>query len=315
VSEPIELIYDELVAEEKLKAGTKYERLAAIVFKILNAEESVIHDVKLTGDGLETPHQIDVHVRRGEREFRWIVECRDFAADASSPKIGLGEARDFASVVRDLKPDEAMMLTTVGFTRHAETYAREQKIRLAILREFRDHADWEGRLREFRVKGNLQAASDLKVTSWLVVDDEERQRVRPLLEAAGSWEEQQVLDTHSEYFLDPEGEPEATLAEVLDPIYLDIQRGLKSGINTGTAMLDRPRHLRFGEVLVALRGFEWEVELFTWTHEWASRVGDGLARLLLKTLDAEIDQAIFERDIVAWEIDGDGKVTSRRPPR
>ncbi|HWA55263.1 MAG TPA: restriction endonuclease [Solirubrobacterales bacterium] len=312
MSEPIELIYNELVAEEKLKAGTKYERLAAIVFKILNTEESVIHDLRLTGDGLETAHQIDVHVRRGDKELRWLVECRDFEANARSPKIGLGEVRDFASVVRDLMPDEAMMLTTVGFTSGAETYAREQKIRLAILREFRDVSDWEGRFRELRVKGTLQGPSDLKITNWLVVDDEERRRVRPLLEAAGSWEEQRVTDTHSEYFLDSEGEPEATLAEVLDPIYLDIQKSLTPGVNTGTAMLDRTRHLRFGTVLVALRGFDWEVELFTWTHEWASRVGDGLAKLLLRTLDGEIDQAIFARDIVAWEISDKGEVAQRR---
>jgi len=312
MSESIELVYDELIAEEKLKAGTKYERLAAIVFKILNSKESVVHDLKLIGDGLKTAHQIDVHVRKEGRELRWVIECRDFAAEGSSPKIGLGEARDFASVVRDLNPDEAMMLTTVGFTGDAETYAAEQQIRLAILREFRDDSDWDGRLRELRARGHFQAPSDLSITTWLAVDDKERQRVRPLLEAAGDLEEQQVLDAHSEHFLDSDGEPEATLAEVLDPIYRDIQKDLEPGTNTGTAMLDRPRHLRFGEVLVAVRGFEWGVEMFSWTQEWSSKVGDGLARLLLRTLDGEINQAIFARDIIAWEIGEDGEVMPRR---
>ena len=34
MTKQIELVYDRLVAEEKLKAGTKYERLAAICAEI-----------------------------------------------------------------------------------------------------------------------------------------------------------------------------------------------------------------------------------------------------------------------------------------
>lgn len=49
MSEPIEHIYNRMVAEEKLKAGTKYERLAALVFQILDRAWFVIHDVELRG--------------------------------------------------------------------------------------------------------------------------------------------------------------------------------------------------------------------------------------------------------------------------
>lgn len=311
LSAEIELIYNELIAEEKLKSGTKYERLAAIVFKILNREEAVVHDVKLRGDGKETAHQIDVHARRGEEELRWIVECRDFDAGASSPKIGLGEVRDFASVVRDLKPDEAMMVTTVGFSGPAETYAREQKIRLAILREFNE-SDWEGRLREIRVVGHLSAPSDLKVTQWRTMDDDETRRVRPLLEAQGSWGAEVVFNAHEEHFLDAKGQPEATFAEVFDPIYQQIQRGLGPGINTGLAELDRRRHIRFGEVLVAVRAFEWEVELVESTQTWPHNFADRIACLLIRTLDGTIDRAIFEPDIVAWDFAKDGEIRPRK---
>jgi len=311
VSAEIELIYDELVAEEKMKSGSKYERLAAIVFKILNREEAVVHDLKLRGDGKETAHQIDVHVRRGDQELRWIVECRDFAVDASSPKIGLGEVRDFASVVRDLRPDEAMMVTTVGFTGPAKTYAGEQEIRLAILREFSD-SDWEGRVRELRFVGRFSAPSDLKITQWRTMDDDETRRVKPLLQAQGNWGEEIRFDAREEVFLDEHGQPETTLAEVIDPIYQKIQKDLKPGLNSGTAELDRLRHIRFGEVLVAVRAFEWEVELFGWTHTWTHSFADQIARLLMRTLDGKIDQAIFERDIVVWEFDNEGKVRPRQ---
>jgi len=39
------------------KSGTRYERLAAFVFKYLNQEKTVIHDLKLLGDS-EVSHQI-----------------------------------------------------------------------------------------------------------------------------------------------------------------------------------------------------------------------------------------------------------------
>lgn len=68
-SDAIELIYDEHVAEEKRKHGTKYEILAAIVFKALAGDERVVHDLRLRGSGKRTKHQIDVTVehRDGRR--------------------------------------------------------------------------------------------------------------------------------------------------------------------------------------------------------------------------------------------------------
>jgi hypothetical protein len=49
MSEQIEHIHDRLVAAEKLKSGTKYERLAALVFQILDRAACVVHDVELRG--------------------------------------------------------------------------------------------------------------------------------------------------------------------------------------------------------------------------------------------------------------------------
>lgn len=310
MSREIQLIYNELVADEKLKGGTEYERLAAIVFKILAREDSVVHDVELRGDGKETPHQIDVRVRRDSETLRWIIECRDFAADSRRPKIGLGEVRDFASVVRDLKPDRSMMLTTVGFTSVAEKYAGEQRIELGLLRGFTD-ADWEGRVREIRYTGTFSAPSDLKITAWKASDDAERQRVQPLLQAQGNLGEEQVLSGEEEQFFDADGQAEATFSDVLEPIYKGIQQTLEPGINTGTVALGRIRHVRLGEVLVAVRGFDWEVERFDWTHSWTQTLGEGIARMVLKTRDDSIDRAIFDREIVAWEFDADGEVRPR----
>jgi hypothetical protein len=79
VTEGIDLIYDAAVASEKLKNGTKYERLTVIVFKILQDSAYVVHDMRLHGDGKETAHQIDVVISAGPQQerHRVLVECKD----------------------------------------------------------------------------------------------------------------------------------------------------------------------------------------------------------------------------------------------
>ncbi|MCJ7989315.1 hypothetical protein MUB15_08400 [Priestia sp. OVS21] len=47
----MDLIYDQYVANERLKNGTKYEKLAAIVYKVLENQDVVIHDMRLSGVG------------------------------------------------------------------------------------------------------------------------------------------------------------------------------------------------------------------------------------------------------------------------
>jgi hypothetical protein len=91
VTKRIEQIYDQAVAEEKLKEGTKYERLTAIVFKILDDGGLVVHDMKLSGDGKEASHQIDVSASYHHMQRRVLVECKDYASDS----VGIDVIRDF----------------------------------------------------------------------------------------------------------------------------------------------------------------------------------------------------------------------------
>ena len=103
-NDALDLVYDRLVAEEKLKQGTKYERLAAIVFASLEGRTTV-HDLRLRGaSGVR--HQIDVTI--GPDNRRLLVECKHY-----DKKVGLGIVRDFFGVVEDLRPDQAVVVTTV----------------------------------------------------------------------------------------------------------------------------------------------------------------------------------------------------------
>ncbi len=89
----IDPIYDRLVADEKLKVGTKYERLTAIAFKILTGRVTV-HDFKLRGDS-GVKHQIDAVV--GENHRHILVETKDFDRRSICPSSATSGAQSRTS--------------------------------------------------------------------------------------------------------------------------------------------------------------------------------------------------------------------------
>jgi len=152
-SRELDLVYDRLVANEKLKRGTTYERLAAIAFAALEGEPT-FHDLRLRGSS-GVRHQIDVTVGRGNR---LLIECKQY-----DTKIGLGIVRDFFAVVEDVKPDQAVVLTTVGFTRGAVQYAEAKGIPLAILRRAQS-CDLAGRVQRVHVALEM---TGLQIYAWI----------------------------------------------------------------------------------------------------------------------------------------------------
>ena len=128
------------------KSGNRYERLAALVFKALEENNTIIHDMKLIGSEPDIKHQIDVIVEdpnRGRR--RILIECKDF--DISGDNVGLGIVRDFRSVVEDTEADEGIILTCNGFTTMARKYAKSKNIKLCVLRIV-ESSDMKARIRK-----------------------------------------------------------------------------------------------------------------------------------------------------------------------
>jgi hypothetical protein len=115
------------------KAGTRYEVLAAFVFKALEERDAVIHDLSLMGDS-EVAHQIDVSVEKNGIKRRVLLECKD--DNLSGDKVGLGILRDFRSVLEDTKADEGIVVACNGFTKDAQKYAKAKGIKLVVLRAF-----------------------------------------------------------------------------------------------------------------------------------------------------------------------------------
>ncbi len=113
----VDKIHDEFIPKLTIKKkGTKYERLVSIVAALLEKHGLVTHDVRMHGDS-DVLRQIDVRISRGSSQQRVLIECKDF--DASGDKVGLDIIDRFATVVKDLKPDEAWIVTCNGFTRDA----------------------------------------------------------------------------------------------------------------------------------------------------------------------------------------------------
>jgi len=143
--------YDELFDKYyillKTKSGTKYEMLAALVFKLLDESGVVIHDLHLTGE-TGTKAQIDVSIEEHGTNRRILIECKDY--DISGDPVGIGIVRCFWAVVDDIKPDAGVIITCNGFTRDAKKYAKAKGIKLAVLREFREE-DYEDRILSFDI--------------------------------------------------------------------------------------------------------------------------------------------------------------------
>ncbi len=149
-------IHDKYIPDETVrKKGVKYERLAAVVANLLKIG-AVAHDVRLFGES-GVKHQIDVRI--GNK--RVLIECKDL--DESQDKVGLETIRSFATVVREVKPAEAWVVTCVGFTKDALMLAKHEGIKLVQLREFQD-SDWEGRIKQIGFTLTMKIDSQHRVT-------------------------------------------------------------------------------------------------------------------------------------------------------
>jgi hypothetical protein len=291
VSSDIDLIYDRLVADEKLKDGTKYERLAAIVYKILT-ERVTVHDLKLRGD-TGVKHQIDAVV--GENRKHILVEAKDLGRNVDLPII-----RNFWGAVEDIKPDEAFVVTTVGFSPQAIRYAQAKGIRLAVLRPVQDQ-DWDGLVKKVVLEVTATGQAGLaNVTFDVPADEAERIAGMPGLG---------VVETAQVKFANAAGEDRPLLPILVEQ--LDADYG--AAINAGGATIGRTNTFEEHTWLHApglsplrVTGWKWEVKITTETFDVvvADGVGGLVAELALRTVDDSIRQIFTNKQIASWSFDG-----------
>lgn len=309
----IELIYNAAVADEKLKDGTKYERLTAIVFKILQESAYIVHDVRLHGDGKNTKHQIDVTVSSDpdHQKQRILVECKDHSPDT---KVRISEIRDFKGALLQLKPDHAIFVATTEYTRSARSYAREENITLVELRPFTDD-NQEGRSGEIDLTIHAYALGrshmiDFKATG---------RRVDAPLDLPNSLGPAPRGSTPYYNQHDAQGMLSELLADWLQE---DAPHGVPMDgrrEHSGSYVLPRPIWLALDGTLAEFSSFDWRAPVLHGTTQVKVDLGDRIADLILRISqlpdnihlsDAlsinplKTQERIFFRDqIMLWTVD------------
>lgn len=149
--------------------STEYELFVRDIQQILlkaQALESirVDHNIKLKGvSGQE--HQIDVYweYRIAGVTHRVALECK-----LHKTRVDLGVVRDFWGVLDDVSGLRGVIISPVGFTSGAKTYATSKGIGLKVFREAKD-ADYKERLRAIHI--NLTARLPLNPRLQMNLDE------------------------------------------------------------------------------------------------------------------------------------------------
>jgi hypothetical protein len=139
----------------------EYEQFVRDIFETLLRAQGVEtvkveHDVQV--QGISRPHQVDVYW-----EFRLagvlhsvIINCKRYAST-----VEVGDVEQMKGVLSDVPDARGMLVTTVGYQQGAVDFARIHRIGLKVIRPPED-ADWQGRLREARLR--------IRVVSPIVLD-------------------------------------------------------------------------------------------------------------------------------------------------
>ncbi|WP_322904789.1 restriction endonuclease [Paenibacillus campi] len=294
-------IYDKLIAKEKLKNGSKYERLAAVVYKLIDESDSVIHDLRLRGDGKTAQHQIDVTVEKSGISKRILIECKEY-----NKVIGIGIIRDFFGAIMQIKPDEAFVVTTVGYTKGAIDFAKDEGIKLAILREAED-SDWDGLIRTIKLNMKLIMMKTPTIT-WIACSEVEKQKTDQLLEE--NLEKIKSLNTQDEFFYDNDFNITSNYQDVLSPI-LNAAPRVPNQLTKGEHEFESKRYIKILDHFVAIKGFKYE--FYSYFNESHSIIDDGgkVAALLFKVLKSNSKHLIFEEEIEKWMFDKNGSVVPK----
>lgn len=303
MAKSVDLVYDRLIAGDKIRSSDKYEVLAAVVFSMLD-RRATVHNMRLLGSS-GVRHQIDVVMGSRSKRRRALVECKDY-----DRKIGLPLVRNFFGAVEDLGPDEAFMVTTVGYTKPARVYAAAKGIRLAMLRPPEGAEDWGNGVRQINVRLVMHVpAADPKL-DWRVAPEDAL-----ALEGTPGSGRVNVDDVH---VLDADGESQTVRAMLEEHVRPPDGWEEEDKVSSGDVIFEQPVLVRIaGWPELHMLGFGWSQPWTTVAHEFG--VGDGVgglaAELVLRTLDGEIHRIFTNRDLVAWTISQDGRIVPRREPQ
>jgi hypothetical protein len=298
-----DLVYDRLVADEKLKTGSKYERLAALIYKVMLANADVVHHVILRAGDKEAKHEIDVSVTVGGQPRMLLIECRD-----RGRKVTIGEVRDFHGKLHQLQPDAGVMLSPAGFTRGAVAFAKDEGIELAVFRPVSSDDSWVETVKiemHLSVPG-LPTISDVE---WV---DGEGARLAAVLGGRSI-----SLDVYSDV-LAADGQPRGLLRELMEEA---MKSAMPSGFGAAhiedEMRFDPPVQIAFSGMYAGVRGlrFNFDVEEALQTMTVSA---SGVAEMLLHRVTgagAGGGRVFFDEHFRALGFDERGRVVAKNRGR
>ena len=128
-----------------------YEELVKDIYQALGKANGVRIECWGSSCRVEGPpgvfHQIDVLTRHtdGLHLYRTAISCKNW-----NKKVGIPIVREFAQIIDDARLSKGVIVSKMGFTQPAMTYAESKNIGLVELRKPLDR-DWDGYIREVHI--------------------------------------------------------------------------------------------------------------------------------------------------------------------
>ena len=128
-----------------------YEELVKDIYEALGQANGVTIECWGGSCKVEGPpgtfHQIDVLTIHsdGLHEYRTAISCKNW-----NKKVGIPIVREFSQIIDDARLSKGVIVSKMGFTGPAKTYAESKNIGLVELRRPLDK-DWDGYIREVHI--------------------------------------------------------------------------------------------------------------------------------------------------------------------
>ncbi len=289
-------MHDALFGYQPAKAGTAYERLSAVVLATRGWED-VTHNVTETPPGKLAAHQLDVTCRHPSGEVeRLIVECKDW-----NRTVGEATLNELVGVRTQIRADAAMAITTEGFTAGAVAVAVDEDVALV-------------RLRPFDPDNPVPYVKTITLTIVMVgsTHSDLQMQLMPGHSLPAGTRSQQRGWT-GDHLLHLNGAPAETLKDLL------AEHGAKIDDDVGS--YQRSVSFADGRLMpvagvdpIPVGGLSWTETLHKSPHTTTTEA-QGEPLLILEQLGehGEVDSGrmVIDRELYAWDIDPDGKVTPR----
>jgi hypothetical protein len=277
------------------KAGTAYERLAAVVLAGQGWKD-VKHQTKLQLEERRAVQRLDVTATHPDGSIqRLVVECKDW-----DETVGKGTMDALVGVRSQAGFDAAMAVTTKGFTSGAVDVAVDENIAMVVLREYEPEAD--NFVLRVEIRFQFSAPPERSPVQVVVADD--------FLPAPDATEALSRLDVDTQ-LRNLDGSPAETIEELLTA-----NGAVAEGTFDCEADLGEGRLLGIAGAEVRVKKLKWSETVHPPSEETSVIEKPGEPCLVIEQLDESgrlrDRKLVVDRDLNAWDIVEDGTVSESR---